>query len=87
MITYVRDLSSSRYNKPSMLQHTEAGRLTEINSLNGALVSEAKVLSISVPFNQALVKMVKAREFAMQQLFKEPKVDYEKLERLAIQEN
>ena len=33
MITYVKDLSSSRYNKPSMLQHIEAGRLTEIDSL------------------------------------------------------
>ena len=87
MITYVKDLSSSRYNKPSMLQHIEAGRLTEIDSLNGALVSEAKALNISVPFNQALVEMVKAKELALQQLFKEPKVDYEKLERLALQEN
>ncbi len=87
MITFVKDLSGSRYNKPSMLQHIEAGRLTEIDSLNGALVSEAKALNVSVPFNQALVKMVKAREFAMQQLFKEPKVDYGKLERLALQEN
>ena len=34
--------------------------LNEIDSLNGALVSEAKALNISVPFNQALVKMVKA---------------------------
>ena len=68
-----------------MLQHIEAGRLTEIDSLNGAVVSEAKTLNISVPFNQALVNMVKAREFAMQQLFKEPQVDYEKLERLALQ--
>jgi hypothetical protein len=48
------------------------------------VVSEAKALNISVPFNQALVNMVKAREFAMQQLFKEPQVDYEKLERLAL---
>ena len=86
MISYVKDLSSSRYNKPSMLQHIEAGRLTEIDSLNGALVSEAKALNVSVPFNQALVQLVKAREFAMQQLLKEPKVDYEKLERLALQE-
>ena len=84
MISYVKDLSSSRYNKPSMLQHIEAGRLTEIDSLNGAFVSEAKALNISVPFNHALVNMVKAREFAMQQLFKQPKVDYEKLERLAL---
>ena len=51
MITYVKDLSSSRYNKPSMLQYIEAGRLTEIDSLNAALVSEAKALNVSVSFN------------------------------------
>ena len=86
MITYVKRLTRARYNKPSMQQHIEAGRLTEIDALNGALVSEAKSLNISVPFNEALVNLVKAREFAMQQAFMDPKVDYEELERLALQE-
>ena len=69
-----------------MQQHIEAGRLTEIDALNGALVLEAKSLNISVPFNEALVNLVKAREFAMQQAFMDPKVDYEELERLALEE-
>ena len=69
-----------------MLQHIEAGRLTEIDALNGALLSEAKSLNISVPFNKALVNLVKAREFAMQQAFMDPKVDYEELERRALEE-
>ena len=86
MITYVKRLTRARYNKPSMQQHIEAGRLTEIDALNGALVSEAKSLNISVPFNEALVNLVKAREFAMQQAFMDPKVDYEELERLALEE-
>ena len=86
MITYVKRLTRARYNKPSMQQHVEAGRLTEIDALNGALVSEAKSLNISVPFNEALVNLVKAREFAMQQAFMDPKVDYEELERLALEE-
>ena len=86
MITYVKRLTRARYNKPSMQQHIEAGRLTEIDALNGALVSEAKSLNISVPFNKALVNLVKAREFAMQQAFMDPKVDYEKLERRALEE-
>ena len=86
MITYVKRLTRARYNKPSMQQHIEAGRLTEIDALNGALVSEAKSLNINVPFNEALVNLVKAREFAMQQAFMDPKVDYEELERLALEE-
>ena len=86
MITYVKRLTRARYNKPSMQQHIEAGRLTEIDALNGALVSEAKSLNISVPFNEALVNLVKAREFAMQQAFMDSKVDYEELERLALEE-
>ena len=86
MITYVKRLTRARYNKPSMQQHIEAGRLTEIDALNGALVSEAKSLNISVPFKEALVNLVKAREFAMQQAFMDPKVDYEELERLALEE-
>ena len=86
MIAYVKRLTRARYNKPSMQQHIEAGRLTEIDALNGALVSEAKSLNISVPFNEALVNLVKAREFAMQQAFMDPKVDYEELERLALEE-
>ena len=86
MITYVKRLTRSRYNKPSMQQHIEAGRLTEIDALNGALVSEAKSLNISVPFNKALVNLVKAREFAMQQAFMDAKVDYEELERRTLEE-
>ena len=86
MITYVKRLTRARYHKPSMQQHIEAGRLTEIDALNGALVSEAKSLNISFPFNEALVNLVKAREFAMQQAFMDPKVDYEELERLALEE-
>ena len=65
MVSYVKKLTRLRYNKPSMQQHIEAGRPTEIDSLNGALVREANALGIAVPFNEALVLMVKARESGM----------------------
>ena len=65
MIGYIKKLTRLRYNKPSMQQHMEAARPTEIDSLNGALVREAKLLGVKVPFNEALVLMVKAREAAM----------------------
>jgi 2-dehydropantoate 2-reductase len=59
---YVIDHAWVRYNRPSMLQHVEAGRRTEIDSLNGALLREAKVLGIPCPFNEAIVLAVKSLE-------------------------
>jgi 2-dehydropantoate 2-reductase len=64
-IGYIKAHTFLRYNKPSMQQHMEAARPTEIDALNGALVREAKALGISVPFNEALTMMVKAREWAV----------------------
>jgi hypothetical protein len=45
-----------------MLQHMERGRRTEIDALNGALVREAAALGIAVPYNEALVALVKGCE-------------------------
>jgi 2-dehydropantoate 2-reductase len=50
----VLDHAFERYNRPSMLQHVEGGRRTEIEVLNGALVREANALGISVPYNEAI---------------------------------
>jgi len=50
----VLDHAFERYNRPSMLQHVEGGRRTEIEALNGALVREADTLRISVPYNKAI---------------------------------
>jgi 2-dehydropantoate 2-reductase len=80
MIAYIKKLTRLRYNKPSMQQHMEAGRPTEIDSLNGALVREAKLLGVKVPFNQALVLMVKAREAAMVEFTSGVSRDYAVLE-------
>ena len=44
----VKRHSWSKFSKPSMLQHIERGRRTEIDALNGALVREAAVLAVQV---------------------------------------
>jgi 2-dehydropantoate 2-reductase len=62
--THIRDHCWERYNRPSMLQHLESGRGTEIDALNGALVRRAKGLGIPVPVNETIVQAVKAREAA-----------------------
>jgi ketopantoate reductase len=69
-----------RYNRPSMMQHMEQGRRTEIDALNGALVREAKALGIPVPYNEAVVAVVKGMEKSRRQLLHEPPRDYKKLE-------
>jgi 2-dehydropantoate 2-reductase len=57
-------LRSSGDGKPSMLQDVEAGRRTEIDTLNGAIVRHAEALGIDVPANRALVALVSGWERA-----------------------
>jgi 2-dehydropantoate 2-reductase len=60
----IRDHCWERYNRPSMLQHLESGRGTEIDALNGALVDLARKFGLSTSFNEAIVLTVKALEGA-----------------------
>jgi 2-dehydropantoate 2-reductase len=61
---HIRDHCWERYNRPSMLQHIESGRGTEIESLNAALVRRAQVHGILVPVNEAILRVIKGREAA-----------------------
>ncbi len=79
--------SARRFNKPSMLQHVEQGRRTEIDALNGALVREAQALGIAVPYNEAVVAIVKGVEKSRRQLLHEAPIDYAKLEAAAAGED
>lgn len=58
----LKALSGVKDNKVSTLQDLEAGRRTEIDNLNGAIVELGKQLGIPTPYNLALTKMVKAME-------------------------
>lgn len=69
-----------RYNKPSMMQHIEQGRRTEIDAINGALVREAHALGLSVPYNEAVVAIVKGLEKSRRQTLHEPPIDYKQRE-------
>ncbi len=61
---HIRNHCWERYNRPSMLQHIESGRGTEIESLNVALVRRAQVHGIPVPVNEAIMRVIKGREAA-----------------------
>ena len=47
---------------PSMLEDVRAGRPTEVELINGALVREGERLAVPTPLHQALYALVKARE-------------------------
>ena len=49
-------------HKPSMLQDVEAGRTTEIDFLNGAIVTFGERHGIDAPLNRALTTLVKGLE-------------------------
>ena len=76
----VLDHAYERYNRPSMLQHVEEGRRTEIDALNGALVAEAGRLGIPCPVNAAIVLSVKAIEARSSKRRLSPAIDEAALE-------
>ena len=49
-------------HKPSMLQDVEAGRETEIDFLNGAIVAFGERYGVDAPLNRALTQLIKGKE-------------------------
>jgi 2-dehydropantoate 2-reductase len=77
IVAKIKAQCHKKFNKPSMLQHVEAGRRTEIEALNGALIREARARGIAVPNNEALVALLKGRELHQQRIIHEPDLDYD----------
>jgi 2-dehydropantoate 2-reductase len=55
-----RVLAAAGPGKASMLQDIEAGRATEIDAINGAVVSMGHLYGVPTPVNAAMVALVKA---------------------------
>jgi len=51
---------ATAHNRSSMLQDVERGRRTEIDAINGAIVTRAKDLGLTVPLNAAAWQLVRA---------------------------
>jgi len=49
-------------NKPSMVQHLERGRRTEINALNGAVTRLAAEVDVATPVNETITSLIKGLE-------------------------
>jgi 2-dehydropantoate 2-reductase len=77
IVAVIKDGCRRNFNLPSMLQHVRAGRQTEIDALNGALIREAEACGVPVPCNESLVALLKGRELARMREVGEPDLDYD----------
>ena len=59
-VTEIARITAS--NRSSMLQDTLRGGRTEVEVMNGAIVREGQKLGLRVPYNQALLELVRALE-------------------------
>jgi 2-dehydropantoate 2-reductase len=73
----------AKFNKPSMLQHMEQGKQTEIDSLNGAIVRMGRELGVPTPYNEALTWMVQGINAHRRLVMHGAPVDYEAWEKRA----
>ena len=60
-------------NKNSMLQDIQKGNRTEIDFINGKIVSYAEELGVEVPVNKTLTYLIKGVEFSNQKKISELK--------------
>ena len=61
-VFYEKLIPPTRGHFSSTLQDLRAGKRTEIDALNGAVINLAKELRIDVPVNTAVFNMVKFKE-------------------------
>ena len=66
-----------KFSRPSMLQHVESARRTEIDAINGALVRESRRLGLAAPYNEALTALLKGRERDAIRRREDPDLDYD----------
>jgi 2-dehydropantoate 2-reductase len=59
----IKAYCAEKFHRPSMLQHLERGRLTEIDALNGYVARESRKLGLPAPYNEALTSLIKGREY------------------------
>jgi len=65
-VAYVRDFGMKIPNaRPSMLLDHLAGRMSEIEAINGAIPVAAKAAGISAPYNEVISALVRAKERRM----------------------
>lgn len=76
----VKEHCWSKFSRPSMLQHIDAGKRSEIDALNARLVEEARALGVPAPYNDAVACLLKGVEHKRRVAAGRTEADYEALE-------
>jgi 2-dehydropantoate 2-reductase len=82
----VKEHCWTKFSRPSMLQHIEAGKRTEIDALNARLVEEGRRLGVPTPYNDALACLLKGVEHKRREATGRTEADYAALEAQAERE-
>lgn len=59
----IKAFCAAKFHQPSMMQHIAKGLETEIDSLNGYLVKASEQHGLIAPYNEALTRLVKGRQY------------------------
>jgi 2-dehydropantoate 2-reductase len=59
---HIKEHCWKKFSRPSMLQHIDAGKRTEIGALNARLVEEGAKLGVPTPYNDALACLLRGVE-------------------------
>lgn len=70
-----------KFSRPSMLQHIESGRPTEIAALNARLVEEGQKLGVPTPYNDALACLLRGVEYKRVHAANLTEADYDRMEK------
>jgi len=76
----------AKFSRPSMLQHIDAAKRTEIDALNARLVEEGQALGIATPYNDAVACLLKGVEHKRREVAGRSEADYAALEQQARHE-
>ena len=58
----IKQYCATKFHRVSMLQHLARGRPTEIDALNGYVVTESRKLGLCCPYSESLTALIKGRE-------------------------
>lgn len=62
-LTSIKEYSAQKFHRVSMQQHLDRQRPTEIDALNGYVARESAQLGLDAPYNDALARLIKGRQF------------------------
>jgi 2-dehydropantoate 2-reductase len=62
-VSAIKEYCSHKFHRPSMMQHLDRGKPTEIDALNGYVARESRRLGLAAPYSDALTMLIKGRQY------------------------